>query len=123
MSVRFYTSSAKSLLKAFDDRIKQKEKEGSITTWMKNKQDYYTHKSERWGGKCYFKARTDVSGKLIFNVIPPAGEIVTSEIYAFYHGHIIETFLNHFTSQFTVGEATAKPTNKDRLVSKTAKGK
>lgn len=120
MSIRFYTKSPVSLLKAFDERIAQTEKEGSITTWEKNHQNYYTHKSERWGKKAYLKARTDVDGKLIFNVVPPVGKRVDPEIYSYYHGHLIETFLNHFASQFSTGEATSKPTQGDTLVSKSA---
>jgi hypothetical protein len=42
---------------------------------------------------------------------------VTSVVYAYYHGHLIETFLNHFDKDFTKGEATALPTSGDNCSS------
>lgn len=119
MAARFFTKSPAALLKAFDEKIDQKEREGSITTWERNHQGFYTHKS-RWGKKAYFKANPNFEEKLVFNVVPPVGEVVDPEVYSFYHGHLIETFLNHFSDKFTVGAATAKPTDQDNLKSKTA---
>lgn len=121
MAVRFFTDSPASLLKSFDAKIAQKEKEGSIATWVKDSKGLYTHISGQWGGKAYFKANPDYEDRLVFNVRPPMGKRVAPEIYAFYHGHLIETFLNHFTSEFKTGVATAKATSQDNLVSKTAK--
>jgi hypothetical protein len=120
MAVRIFTNKPVGLLKEFDEKIAQKEREGSITTWQKDSNGLYTHKSERWGGKAYFKARSGFDDKIVFNVRPPKGKRVEPEVYAFYHAHLIETFLNHFTSKFSIGAATAKPTKEDNLVSKTA---
>ncbi len=119
MAVRFFTKSPVALLKAFDAKIDQENREGSITTWERNHQGYYTHKS-RWGKKAYFKANSTFEEKLVFNVVPPKGEVVDPEVYSFYHGHLIETFLNHFTEKFTSGAATAKATDEDKLRSSTA---
>lgn len=119
MAVRFFTDSPASLLKAFDAKIEQKEREGSITTWVKTKLGNYTHTS-RWGKKAYFRPNTNLKDRLLFNIVPPEGQVVEPEVYSFYHGHLIETFLNHFPEKFTVGAASAKPTEQDRLVSKTA---
>ncbi|BAQ75116.1 uncharacterized protein POS17_3422 [Pseudomonas sp. Os17] len=121
MSVRFITQSPAGLLKLFDQRIGQTEREGSITTWRKTPSGNFTHVAERWGAKAYFKPRTDIEGRLVFNIIPPAGERIEPEVYSYYHAHLIETFLNHFPNHFSRGEATSKPTKCDNLVSKTAK--
>lgn len=120
MAIRFFTDKPAALLKEFDSRIAQKAKEGSITTWEKNAQGFYTHISDRWGRKAYLKARTDLADRLLFNVVPPKGQKVETEVYAYYHGHLIETFINHFSASFTVGAATAEPTKDDNLVSKTS---
>jgi len=120
MAARFFTKSPSILLKAFDEKIAQKEREGSITTWVKNHQGYYTHVSPQWGKKAYFKANPDFKDRLVFNVVPPAGEKVESDVYAYYHGHLISTFISHFADKFTVGAAGAEPTPQDRLISKSA---
>ena len=35
--------------------------------------------------------------------------------YGYYHGHLIETFLNHFDQSFSQGAASALPTNNDKV--------
>lgn len=120
MAARFFTKSPSALLKAFDEKISQTEREGSITTWVKTSKGNYTHVSPQWGRKAFFKANSDLPDRLVFNVIPPEGEIVEHEVYAFYHGHLIATFISHFAEKFTVGAAGAKPTSQDRLISKSA---
>lgn len=119
MAVRFYTDSPAALLKEFDAKVLQKEREGSITTWTKTKLGNYTHTS-RWGNKAYLRPNANFEDRLVFNVVPPKGGAVGPEDYSFYHGHLIETFLNHFPEKFTTGVATAKPTKQDKLVSDTA---
>jgi hypothetical protein len=56
------------------------------------------------------------SDQLVFNVIKPKDTNVTTIVYGYYHGHLIETFLNHFDADFTAGRATAMP-SADDLVS------
>lgn len=119
MAVRFFTKSPAALLKAFDEKIDQKEREGSITTWVRDSKGFYTHTS-RWGRKAYFKANPRFEDRLVFNVVPPAGSVVEPEVYAFYHGHLVETFINHFAGKFSTACAGGKPTEQDKLVSKTA---
>lgn len=119
MAVRFFTSSSTSLLKTFDEKIAQKERQGSITTWEKSSSGNYTHISERWGKKAYFKAR-HLKDRLVFNMVPVVGTRIEPEVYAYYHSHLIETFINHFAENFTVAAATPKPTEQDKLVSSKA---
>jgi hypothetical protein len=42
---------------------------------------------------------------------------VTKIVYGYYHGHLIETFLNHFDSDFSDGSATALPAAGDLVSS------
>jgi hypothetical protein len=46
-------------------------------------------------------------------LIPQSAKVV----YAYYHGHLIETFLNHFDKDFTKAEATSLPTSGDHCSS------
>lgn len=121
MSVKFFTKTPKTLLDLFDKRIEQKEPKGRVNTWRKTNKGFYTHTSERWGKKAYFKPNV-VEGGLVFNIVPKDAEsMVEPEDYSFYHGHLIETFLNHFTEKFVTGRATSKPTKDDRLKGKNFK--
>lgn len=121
MSVKFATKTPKALLELFDKRIEQKEPKGRINTWRKTGTGFYTHTSERWEKKAYFKPNLLEDG-LVFNIVPKdADSKVEPEDYSFYHGHLIETFLNHFTEKFSAGRATSKPTSGDRLKGKNIK--
>lgn len=107
MSIEFVCADPSALLKSFNDRIAQAAAEGKITAWIK-KGDYYTHRADRWSGKAWLKAST-VQGALRFNIVPSQGEKLASADYAYYHGHLIETFLNHFDEKFTDARASAMP--------------
>lgn len=109
MAITFDTASPEALLKAFDDRIKQTEQKGKITTWEKHRDGtHYTHKAEDWRNKAFLKSAVH-QGKLVFNIIAPKDGAVSSAAYAYYHGHLIETFLNHFDTQFFNASASAMP--------------
>ncbi|WP_082721299.1 MULTISPECIES: hypothetical protein [Burkholderia] len=115
MSTHFFTDKAKSLLSAFNARIGQTEQEGKITTWLKITHDdttYYTHKSTEWRDKAFFLPKIE-SDKLTFNIIKPNNEDVTTTVYGYYHGHLIETFLNHFDGVFSSADASARPQSGD----------
>jgi len=113
MAVTFFTDKPKTLLSEFDKRIEQKEVKGKITTWQKSTDGkYYTHKAAEWAKKAWFKPSTS-DGKLVFNIIKPKESSVTVLVYAYYHGHLIETFLNHFDQNFENGCASALPTSAD----------
>jgi hypothetical protein len=113
MSVYFYTDNPDGLLNSFNFRITQSEPEGKITTWERSDDGkYYTHKAVQWTKKAWFQPTVD-SDKLRFNIIKPGDANVTVAVYGYYHGHLIETFLNHFDKRFTASRASALPTEKD----------
>lgn len=116
MSVIFYSKKPQLLLDSFDEKIEQKEPKGKINTWRKTPKGFYTHTAERWKDKAFFKPRVE-DDKIVFNICPLAGEnqVVTSEDYSFYHGHLTETFLNHFDENFTSARSSAKPTENDNV--------
>jgi hypothetical protein len=107
MAVHFYTDSPKALLAKFNAAIQQKEAKGKIDTWeLSDDGKYYTHTAERWTKKAWFKPSASES-LLTFNIFKPKDRNVTSPFYAYDHGHLIETFLNHFDADFTSTAATA----------------
>ncbi len=113
MAVIFHTDKPQKLLNSFDAKIEQKEASGKITTWEKSDDGkYYTHKAKEWTKKAWFKPNVGTS-RLTFNIIKPKDANVTATVYAYYHGHLIETFLNHFDHDFETGEATALATSGD----------
>lgn len=115
MAVNFATDKPKTLLRKFDDAIHQDEPKGKITTWEASDDGkYYTHTADRWAKKAWFKPVTS-EGRLTFNIIKPKNRNVTSPVYSYYHGHLIETFLNHFDKDFTTGCATALATSEDNV--------
>jgi len=117
MADYFLTDAPQSLLNEFNRRIAQTEPKGKITTWERSKDgDYYTHKSDEWGKKAWFKPSVE-RGRLTFNIIKPKDRNITTVVYGYYHGHLIETFLNHFDQDFTKAEATPCPTSGDRCSS------
>ncbi len=113
MAVIFTTSSAQSLLNKFKQRISQTELKGKITTWSIDEDGDFTHDAANWTRKAWFRpiASTD---RLTFNIIKPTNTTMSSVVYAYYHGHLIETFLNHFDREFSSGSATALPVDGDR---------
>lgn len=121
MAVFFRTSNPSALLKAFNDRINQDEQEGKITTWEQHKHNnvtYYTHKAAAWHKKAYFKAVVG-DNILTFNIIRPEDQNITVTVYGYYHGHLTETFLNHFDSSFNEAISSSNPVNGDIIQAST----
>ena len=113
MAIEFVTQQPNSLLAKFDAAVTQTEPKGKITTWEKSEDGiYYTHKSVEWNKKAWLKPASG-AGRLVFNIIKPKNTNISSTVYGYYHGHLIETFLNHFDTDFTEGKATAKATSDD----------
>lgn len=115
MAVFINTSEPSALLNAFNDRIAQDEPKGKITTWERSADGvYYTHKAQNWHSKAWFMPVIE-KGVLKFNIIKPANADVTDVVYSYYHGHLTETFLNHFDRSFSDATSSALPRSGDVL--------
>jgi hypothetical protein len=113
MAVCFTTDNAQVLLDSFNARIDQSETKGKITTWEKSDDGkYYTHTSVDWRKKAWFKPKVKTD-RLVFNILKPKKMNVSTVTYGYYHGHLIETFLNHFDADFQDGRTTARATSSD----------
>lgn len=113
MSVFFYSANPKALLAAFEARIAQVEPKGKITTWVKTS-EHFTHKATDWAKKAFFLPKIE-DDKLVFNIIRPKDENISVTTYGYYHGHLTETFLNHFDSSFTAARSSATPSAGDNV--------
>ncbi|MDV4159316.1 hypothetical protein [Rhizobium brockwellii] len=105
MSVYFMTAKAKPLLDNFKARIAQTEAKGKITTWEVEENGDFTHKAADWTEKAWFRPAV-MSDRLRFDVVWPADQQRPVPVYAYYHGHLIETFVNHFENELTLASAT-----------------
>lgn len=117
MAVHFTCAQPQALLNMFKERVSQTEVKGKITTWRPDSSGhYYTHTSGEQHGKAWFKPTVPLSGdRLTFNIVNPKGTPVSSYSYAYYHGHLIETFLNHFDQAFTSSTTSALPEAEDQV--------
>lgn len=117
MSVHFMTGTAQALLTEFDNRIHQTDPVGKITTWEKSNDGiFYTHKAKDWHAKAWMKPLVQ-NDQLVFNIVKPQNANVSAVAYAYYHGHLTETFLNHFDKMFTYGMSSALPSASDNVSS------
>lgn len=114
MAVYFTTSNPSALLKKFKDAIQQDDAVGKITTWELDSDGDVTHKADQWAKKCWLRPSI-AYGQLVFNTIPPKDQNISITVYGYYHGHIIETFLNHFDKDFLEAKSTALPKSPDQV--------
>lgn len=114
MALQFSTTNPKALLDAFNKRIDQKELKGKITTWSRDGDGDYTHVADEWKRKAWFRPRI-VDGALVFNILGTNAGVMSVVVYGYYHGHLTETFLNHFDDIFTTAASTANSVPGDSL--------
>jgi hypothetical protein len=115
MSVHFICDAPQALLAAFNARIAQTEPRGKITTWeLHSDGQHYTHRAADWNRKAWMRPSVQ-AGRLTFNIIRTTDSTVSSTAYAYYHGHLIETFLSHFDEMFFSASASALPEAGDRV--------
>ena len=112
MAVQFFTGSPKALLIEFDKRINQDDPKGKITTWTKDSDGDYTHVAKDWMHQAWFRPRV-VEGCLVFNIFGRTDAALSTIVYGYYHGHLTETFLNHFDDMFKSAASSAQLTTED----------
>jgi hypothetical protein len=115
MAVYIDTNEAAALFDLFKIKVEQREAEGKITTWkLSNDKQYFTHAAKQWEYAAWMKPSVE-NGRLAFYIIKPRNKDVSQTAYGFYHGHMIETFLNHFDLRFDSAQATALPEALDKV--------
>lgn len=107
MAIKVSTDNGHALLTSIYKAIVEKR----VQTWRyidHEGERYLTHSADQWDAKAWLKGSVQHPG-LVFNIVPPKGSAVTTEVYAIYHGRFIEMLLAHFDSQMGDAAATAKP--------------
>jgi hypothetical protein len=108
MAVRVFCNAPQQLLKEIRAAIRN----GSVETWLLDSDGDFTHAPQQWHQKAWFRARVE-SGKLVFNILGPKGQKMTTAVYAVYHGRFIEMLLTHFDRKFEHTSATAQVVDGD----------
>jgi len=106
MAIKFYTDDSENLLRLFEARISQEEEKGKIKTWDIIGEKTYTHSSPEWKRKAKFVAKAE-SDNLTFGIKPLDVDPLTIPVYGYYHGHLMQTFLDHFDKDFDLVGTTA----------------
>ncbi|SRR6266568_1085097 len=86
--------------------IEQAIAENKITTWEESSRGSFTHATEQWRNKAWFRPTIDAEG-VVFNIIRPKGGKVSRDAYAIYHGHFASMLLTHFDNKLKIIELTA----------------
>src|ERR1700676_4117659 len=78
-----------------------------IETWTYDQDGDFTHSPPQWRNKAWLRPHV-LGGELRPGIIRPSGGVLTSEIYAIFHGRFIEMLLAHFDEAFATAHATAQ---------------
>ncbi len=112
----FKTDNPSTLLQLFDDAVAGQGNGKQIDTWRKvegpgTKGPMYTHKSQQHANRAYFEVAVS-RDELLFGLYWPGGRAPADAVYlyAYYHGHLIETFIHHFGAFFESVTSSAQYT-------------
>src|SRR3569833_3029991 len=111
MAIYFKTKTPKKLLAAYKKAID----DGHVVTWSYDKDGDFTHTAEQWKNRAWLRPKIEDGTALNMVVMKPKSSNITSEIYAIYHGRLIESMLRHCDQLFTIAEATALPDGDDHV--------
>ncbi len=115
MAVYFATNDPSALRDAFNQAIANHHRAGGIDTWrhvVHEGKHFYTHTSAQYKDKAWFRAALEAN-RLAFHIRPFQGVSLTRDTYAYYAGHLIETFIRHFPKMFTITQATPSAAGDD----------
>ena len=102
MSIRLHCDEPQSLLDAIVESID----DGAVEQWIYDEDGDFTHSAKQWNQKAWLRPTLE-DGNLIFGIITPSGESISSELYAIYHGRFLEMLLSHHDDLFSSAEVTS----------------
>jgi hypothetical protein len=108
MALYFSTSDPERLLTSFRDSIKS----GRVQTWYCDEKGDFTHTAKLWERRAWLVPEIE-TGRLSFYILNPRNRLISSAVYAVYHGRFIESMLIHCDELFTDVSATSFPDTKD----------
>lgn len=108
MALYFETDQPSELLA----RYKAAVDDGQVRTWAYDDEGDFTHTAEQWKNSAWFRPKV-LLGRLAFYILTPKDTVLSSAIYAIYHGRLCESFLRHCDSSFSNSIATSLPEGSD----------
>ena len=109
MAIYFKTSTPKKLLAAYKKAID----DGHVTTWAYDADGDFTHTADQWNKKAWLRPKIQEGAALVLYILSPKETILSSSLYAIYHGRFIESMLSHCDALFSDGRATSMPEQGD----------
>lgn len=110
MAVRAFTDHPGELLAD----IKSKFSEGKIKSWKLDEDGDLTLTLESFANQAWMRPKIS-SDRLLFNIIGRDGGLMSTQLYAVYHGRLVQMLLAHFDTQIKTASATAMPTTGDHI--------
>ena len=108
MAINFQTTNAAALLAAFKKAIDDKE----VVTWAYDAEGDFYHTPEQWRQAGWLRPSV-YSNQLTMNFVGRNNRKTSRADYGVLHGRFIESMLTHCDHLFSIGAATATPTNSD----------
>jgi hypothetical protein len=114
MSITFGSTNPTQLLNSFKEAIDNHEEHRNgprVDTWRYVAHDghwWFTHTAQNWRDKAWLRAEVQ-QNKLVFTIRPINGVPLTRDTYAYYVGHLAETFIRHFSASFGTAVTTGSP--------------
>jgi hypothetical protein len=105
MAIYFATKTPKKLLAAYKKAVDG----GHVATWSYDSDGDFTHTADQWNKKAWLRPKIKEGTALVFYILKPEDDVLSSAIYAVYHGRFIETMLRHCDGLFDSARATAMP--------------
>lgn len=108
MAIYIKTEKASDLL----GKIKKSIDDGSIATWKYDEDGDFYHSPDQWNRSGWLRPHVESDG-LVFGLLGPKDETMSTLNYAIYHGRFTEMLLNHFDKDFVEVKASAQKTKYD----------
>ena len=94
------------------DKIKKSIDNGNIATWKYDEDNDFYHSPEQWFHSGWLRPHIETN-ELVFGLLGPEGQTMSTLSYAIYHGRFIEMLLNHFDGDFDSVKASSQKTKFD----------
>jgi hypothetical protein len=110
----FFSPHPEQLLASFDQAIQNQH----VATWrfaLKQQRHCYTHTAREWRDKAWLQPVTE-NDRLAFYVQKFSASPLTKDVYAYYLGHLAETFIRYFPAQFSEAHVTSSRAGEDDVL-------
>lgn len=99
--------------------IRESIHDGSIETWIEDREGDFTHNTMQWRNRAWFHAVRYNGDRIEFRIVCTRQRPINRVEYAVYHGRFVEMLLTH--CQRFIREIECSPRaieNKDRVIPK-----